>query len=57
MKTFVTIVFLLTILAFVASCTYNIRVIHTEGTTSDLIDDVSTSTPTISTSLDLDKKI
>jgi hypothetical protein len=31
-----------------ASCSYNITLAHTEGSASDLIDEVSTNTPTLS---------
>lgn len=30
------------------SCSYNVTLAHTEGTATDLIDEVSTNTPTLS---------
>ncbi len=33
------------------SCTYNISMVHTEGTASDVIDETTANTPTVTTSI------
>jgi len=38
---------LLTGLILLASCTYTITMVHTEGTASDVVDETETNTPTI----------
>ncbi len=34
-----------------SSCTYNVTMAHTEGAASDLIDETSENTPTVSTEI------
>lgn len=44
----INIIFIIGLVWFVASsCTYSVTLAHTEGTATDLIDEVSTNTPTI----------
>lgn len=42
---------ILSLLAMLTSCTYTITMVHTEGTASDVVDETSTSTPTVSPTL------
>jgi len=40
------IIFVLAVI--LTGCTYNISMVHTQGTATDVIDDTATNTPTIS---------
>lgn len=39
---------LLLMALFMTSCTYNVSMVHTEGQASDVIDETSANTPTVS---------
>lgn len=47
MKTFYSIF----ICANLCACTYNISMVHTEGTASDVIDETNANTPTVTTTV------
>lgn len=48
MKRFVLLTFMLSMLTFVTSCTYNVSMAHTQGTADDVIDDTASNTPNVS---------
>ena len=45
---FSTLFMLIAFIFFLSSCTYSINLVHTQGTSTDAIDDTDTSTPDIS---------
>ena len=40
-----------TLLVMLASCTYSITMVHTEGVAEDVVDETATNSPVISTDL------
>jgi hypothetical protein len=44
---------LLALACLMTSCTYNISMVHTEGTASDVIDETSANTPTVSPTISI----
>ena len=36
---------------FLSACTYTITMVHTEGSAEDVVDETSTNTPTVSTTI------
>ncbi len=47
MKTITSLLIILSLL----SCTYNISMVHTEGTASDVIDETNANTPTVTATI------
>lgn len=45
--TIIVCVFLLLIVVFMCSCTYSVNFVHSEGTTTDIIDSTNENTPTL----------
>lgn len=45
------IICLISLAFFLQNCTYNISMVHTEGTASDVIDETTANTPTVTTSI------
>ena len=56
MKIFIqSIIMIVIIIVIMASCTYSITMVHTEGTATDVVDETATNAP--STSLEVPLKI